>query len=192
MSRILAFALLALFWVGAAVAAPLGYRLDTANSRVGFQVPFGPDRIDGAFPVLQSAVTIDFQQVGNSRVSVDLDVAHAQANFPFATQAMTGPKVLDARRYPTMRFVSTGVRQLGGGGLKAEIAGNITIRDVTRPLVLQAEVFRPRGTPEGTRDHLSVHLTGAVSRASFGADGWSEMVGDTVTLDMVLRIDLEG
>lgn len=192
MSRFFAFAMMVLLTVDAAEAAPLSYRLDLSDSRVGFHVPFGPDKIDGAFPVLQSAVTIDFQRVGNSRVLVDLDVAHAQANFPFATQAMTGPKVLDAEHFPTMRFVSTGVRQLGGGGLKAEIDGNLTIRGVTRPITLQAEVFRPRGTPEGTRDHLSVHLSGAVSRASFGADGWSEMVGDTVTLDMVLRIDLEG
>ena len=171
-------------------AAPLTYVLDQADSTVGYSVPFGPDRISGVFPVIRSDVVIDFQRASASRVSVELDVTDSQASFPFATQALRGPKVLDAAHYPRISFVSRNIRQIGSQGLKAEIGGDITIRDVTRPILLEAEVFRPRDTPEGFRDRLSVHLHGAVSRSAFGATGWSDMVGDEVTLDMVLRIDL--
>ncbi len=42
----------------------------------------------------------------------------------------------------------------------------------------------------GEREQLFVRLEGVVSRAAFGATGWSDLVGDAVALDVMLRIDL--
>ncbi|MDZ7908963.1 MAG: hypothetical protein U5N10_12565 [Gemmobacter sp.] len=39
---------------------------------------------------------------------------------------------------------------------------------------------------------MTVHLTGRISRADFGATGWADMVGDVVTLDILARITRTG
>ena len=175
----------------AASAAPVSYRLDPEASRVGFEVPFGPDIITGDLPVLTSDIALDFQNPANSRVSVVLDVTRARANFPFASQALKGPRVLAAETFSTISFVSTGIEVIPGEVSKALLNGNISIRGVTRPLTLNVALFRPAGRDAFDRERLIVRISGAVSRAAFGATGWSDLVGDTVALDMDLQIHRE-
>lgn len=177
---------LALAGAGAAHAAPARYTLDAARSLVRFETSFGPDLITGDMPVRAADLTLDFANVANCRVFVRLDVTHARASFPFAAQAMKGPKVLDSARYPEILFQSTSVRREGDG---ARIAGNMTIKDVTRPVTLDAAFYRQKGTAPGDLSHLSIRLTGLVHRSDYGAIGWSDMVADEVRLDILARID---
>ncbi len=172
-------------------ARPLSYRLDAADSIVGFETDFGPDLITGTMPVASANIVIDFDRPAASRVAVALDVARARASFPFATQALLGPKVLDAGDYPTITFQSTAVRAVGGGGARALIDGRLTVRGVTRPVTLDAEIFRREGVAVGERSRMAIHLAGSLRRSEFGATGWSDMVGDEVRLRIIARIELE-
>ena len=91
--------LLALILACAALSAgaePQRYALQPTASTVGFETDFGPDKITGQMPVTQADLQLDFKNLGASTVVVTLDVTGAQASFPFAAQAMTGPKVLDS------------------------------------------------------------------------------------------------
>ena len=170
-----------------ALAEQVPYRLDRENSIVGFSYLFSGQPTQGTMPVRAADILLDLDRPDQSRVSATLDPTKARAGFLFATQAMKGPEVLDAARFPEIIFQSTRVRPTSG--FRAEIDGDITIRDVTRPITLEAEIFRQRGTDAGDDRRLSIHLSGAVSRAAFGADGFPNFVGDTVTLDIVTRID---
>lgn len=170
---------------GPALAAPSAYVLEPESSSVGFETDFGPDRISGRMPVTRADLTLDFDRVANSTVAVTLDVTGAQASFPFAAQAMKGPKVLDARSFPTISFTSTSVQASGKG---AKVLGNLTIRGVTRPTTLTAGIYQQQGSADGDLSRLTVRLTGAVNRSDFGATGWNDMVGDQVRLDIIARI----
>jgi len=170
----------------AAQAEPVRYLLDAGASKVGFEVDFGPDRIKGTIPVQSADVVIDFDDVNNSAVAVTLDTTRATAGFPFATQAMRGPSVLDAAHYPTLSFRSGRVR---ADGFRASIAGDITIRGETRPIVLDAQIYRQKGQEEGDRSRMSILLSGTIDRSAFGATGWNDMVGNDVALDILVRVN---
>lgn len=176
----------AILMASASHAAPIAYLLDHDASTVAFETDFGPDKITGTIPLNSADLTLDFKSVSNCTIDVELDVSGAQASFPFAAQALKGPKVLDAKEHPKMIFKSTSVKAVGNG---ASVAGNLTIRGVTRPVTLQAEIFRQKGTAEGELKHLTVRLTGAVNRSDFGATGWSDMVSDQVRIIITARID---
>ncbi len=94
------------------------------------------------------------------------------------------------RQFPEILFETTVFRAQPGPGARAEIDGNLTIRGVTRPVTLAAEIFRQQGQSDGDLSALSVQMT-AVSRAAYGADGWSDLVGDEVRIRIVARIDRE-
>ena len=181
--------MLLLFCAGLAAmpvaAAPAHYTIEADKSVVGFETDFGPDKINGKMPVTQADLTLDFKQVANTKISVTLDISHAQASFPFATQALKGPKVLDAVAFPNITFVSSAVRAKGDG---AEVDGLLTIRGKSEPVTLQAQIYRQDGFQDGDYSQLSVLLTGAVNRSDFGATGWSDMVGDQVRLRILARI----
>lgn len=172
-----------------ALAVPIAYRLDPEASTVAFETDFGPDIITGSIPLKLADVRLDFDNVANCTVSVALDVTGATASFPFAAQALRGPKVLDAASHPQMTFESTSV---AGAGTAAEVTGNLTIRGVTRPVVLKAEIFRPQGSAEDDRSRLTVRLTGRVNRSDFGATGWLDLVGDEVRIIITARIEAKG
>ena len=75
------------------------------------------------------------------------------------------------------------------GATSAIIQGDVTIRGVTRPIALNAQVFRQQGTEVGDMSKLAVHLTGTIRRSEFGATGWSDLVDDEINMQIVARID---
>lgn len=170
-------------------AAVIAYALDPNDSTVAFETDFGPDKITGSIPLLIADLKLDFDNVRNCTIAVELDVTGAQASFPFAAQALKGPKVLDAKTHPKMTFASTSV---SGAGTAADVVGNLTIRGVTKPVTLRAELFRPKGSTADELDHLTVRLTGRVNRSDFGATGWADLVGDEVRIIITARIDAKG
>lgn len=172
-----------------AEGATVAYRMDAANSTVAFETDFGPDLITGTIPLEKADLDLDFDNVANCSVDVVLDVTGAEASFPFAAQALKGPKVLDARDHPRMRFESTSVK---GAGEVAEVTGNLTIRGVTKTVTLKAQLFRPQGSGPEDLDQLTVRLSGSVKRSDFGATGWADMVGDEVRILITARIDAQG
>ena len=70
----------------------------------------------------------------------------------------------------------------------AEVTGNLTLRGTTRPLTMQAVIWRQNGQAEGDLSKLTIRLTGTLKRSDYAATGWSDMVGDEVKLDILARI----
>jgi len=181
-------ALLALLTLPAQ-AGTVAYQMDAANSTVAFETDFGPDKITGSIPLEKANLKLDFDNVTNCTVDVVLDVSGATASFPFAAQALKGPKVLAAKDHPRMTFESTSVKRAGDA---AEVTGNLTIRGVTKEVTLKAQLFRPQGSAPDDLDQLTVKLSGSVNRSDFGATGWSDMVGDQVRIIITARINAQG
>ena len=189
MRRLAIAALIAIGLAPCAQAATVAYRMDASGSTVAFETDFGPDLITGSIPLEKADLRLDFDNLANCTVQVALNVAGAQASFPFAAQALKGPKVLAARDHPRMTFESTSVRR---AGTAADITGKLTIRGVTRTVTLRAQIFRPNGSTADDLAHLTVKLSGRVRRSDFGATGWSDMVGDEVRIRITAQIDAQG
>jgi polyisoprenoid-binding protein YceI len=179
------FALALCLVAGAATAAPEAFRLDTERSSVGFTYRFMGGDTRGTMPVGSAEMAIDLRDIGASRVTVTLDPTRAKAGFVFATQAMTGPRVLDTARHPSITFRST---RITGTLQDARVTGDLTVRGVTRSVTLKAGLYRQRGSDPADRDNLTVLLTGAIDRRDFGADGYPAYVGPMIALRIVARI----
>ncbi|MEM9350577.1 MAG: YceI family protein [Pseudomonadota bacterium] len=174
-----------LLFASAAFAEPIPYALDRERSLVGFEVDLGGSPLKGNMPVDAANIVLDLDNLSRSSAEVTLNVSDAITEAGFATDAMLGGSVLDAARFPTIRFVSESISGTLSGGT---VTGLVTIKGVTRPLTLDAQVFRQRDTEEGDRSRLSVLLTGKIDRRDFGADGFSEFVGPTIDIDILTRL----
>ena len=84
--------LLLLALAAPAAASPASYVLEPDISSVAFETDFGPDHITGKMPLLRADLSLDFDQVARSKVDVAVDVTGADGSFPFAAQAMKGPR----------------------------------------------------------------------------------------------------
>lgn len=179
---VLAFCLAA----GPVSPEPQTFRLDTERSRVTFTYTFMQGERRGTMPVRSADMALDLREIGASRVDVTLDPTRARAGFIFATQAMKGPRILDTARHPAITFRSTSIT---GTLQKARITGDLTVRGVTRPVTLQAGLYRQRGSDPADLDTLTVLLTGAIDRRAFGADGYPGYVGPRIGLRILAHIE---
>lgn len=190
MDRRAFLALPALFcWPRPADAALRRYDLVLSDSTVAFGFTVAGVPLRGTMPIALADIRINPSRLTQSQVDVSLDARRAETKA-YALAPMTGPEVLDVANHPTIRFRSQQVTLGRAGRLSegASIAGALTLRDVTRPVVFDAGLYRLRGSdPADIRD-LSVRLTATISRTAFGASGYAGLVADTVTLDITARI----
>ncbi|MEP3345720.1 MAG: YceI family protein [Litoreibacter sp.] len=174
----------------AAWAKPVRYDLQADRSTVGFVYQLSGQDAKGSMPVTRASVEIDFDALVNSTIDVEVNVRRAKAGLIFATEALKSASVLDAKTHPTIRFRSTEIRLNGRGSLSdgAEIDGLLTIKGTTKPVTLNAALFRQNGTQAGDLSQLSFRANGRVSRATFGATGYKDLVADTIDLDIIARV----
>jgi polyisoprenoid-binding protein YceI len=137
-------------------AAPRTYVVDAAASSVRIHVgksgafSFAGHKHEVVAPALSGEVTADPADLGASRVSLTFETGALKVipegepagDPPKVEDAMRGPKVLDAARFPQVTFKAQRVtgRETGGGAYDLELAGEIALHGVTRPLTLPVHV----------------------------------------------------
>ncbi|WP_241479067.1 YceI family protein [Leisingera sp. ANG-M1] len=175
-------------------AAPTPYRLDPEATQVRFTFLLSGQPQHGRIPVRDARIRIDPGNLIRSEANIILSASRARTGLIFATEALKSPSVLNTARFPEIRFRSTRVHlgpdgRLSGG---ARIDGDLTLRGITRPLTLQAALYRRPGTAPDDLRELEVHLSGRLSRAAFGAAGYPDLVADQVTLAIKARLHQSG
>ncbi|WP_342586109.1 YceI family protein [Leisingera sp. ANG-M7] len=175
-------------------AAPLAYQLVPEATDVRFTFMLSGQPQHGRIPVSKARIRIDPKSLARSQADITLDARRARTGLVFATEALKSPGVLNTARHPQIRFRSTRVRlgpdgRISGG---AAIEGELTLRGTTRPLTLQAALYRRPGSAPDDLSELDVQLSGQLSRAAFGATGYADLVADRVRLAIEARIRRTG
>lgn len=184
---------LLIVWIACAtpaLAAPTRYTLETAGSTVEFVYTLNAADQRGSMPVGKADLVIDPDNLAASQIDVTLDVTATRTGFIFATEALKGRSVLNVAQFPTVTFTSTSIKLGPSGRLSngATVTGRVTVRGVTKPITLRADIYRPRGSAPDDLSRLEVHLTGQIRRSTFGATGYADLVDDTVVLDIRAKI----
>ena len=167
------------------LAAPVPYKLDSAKSEVAFSYVFEGSETRGSFPDFDASVALDFQRLENSSIDVTLKTGTAKGGFIFATQALRGPKMLNSPQFPDISFKS---KRFTRSGDQAKLVGDITVKGITRPLTLNARLFRTANSNPDDLDNLVVKLTGEIDRTAFGVDGFKTFVGDILKIAITANI----
>ena len=167
------------------LADPVPYTLDSRQSKAEFTYRFedGPGR--GVLPFTAAEITLDFDTLSSSKVAATLSAKDIKSGIIFVTDTLRGPKMLDTATHPTITFNSTSVT---GRIPKAKVTGNLTLRGITRPITLDAELFRPKGTSPNDLSRLIIILTGTLNRHDFGISGFPGLVDPMVTLNITGHI----
>lgn len=162
------------------------YDLVPDGSRIRFIFSAGGAEQDGTLPIATADIRVDTGRLTNSSAEVTADIRKIKTSLILITQAIKSPQLLHAEAHPLVRFRSTRIR-LGAAGRISEgarIEGDLTLRGVTRPISLAATLSRPAGTQPDDLSVLFIQLTGTLSRAAFGATGYSDLAEDAVALDI--------
>jgi polyisoprenoid-binding protein YceI len=178
---------LALLAPRAGYAQAARYALDPVHTRVMFELSHaGYSQAIGT--VSGSTGTLDFDPGDwrSAKVAVSVPIARLDLGDAGWNRAALARGMLDGARYPVATFVSTRVDPVDA--THARVAGTLTLRGVAREVVLDVAFNQLKRYPlPPFRRTVGFSATATLSRAAFGADAWSSLVGDTVAL----RIEVE-
>ncbi|WP_329213790.1 YceI family protein [Streptomyces sp. NBC_01485] len=111
------------------------WMIDPAHSRIGFSVRHAlVTTVRGAFTEYESRLYFDGRDPARSRADILLSTASVDTGVDQRDAHLTGRDFLDARTYPRIRFTSTAVHLTGADVFR--MTGDLTIRETTRPVVL--------------------------------------------------------
>ncbi|GGJ88539.1 polyisoprenoid-binding protein [Pilimelia anulata] len=152
-------------WNGVTIPTAGTFALDPAHSRAGFVARhLMVSKVRGAFTQVSGTVTIAEEPAGSS-VTADIPAASIDTGVADRDGHLRGADFLDAETYPELRFRSTGLRPTGGG--EFVLAGELTIRDVTRPVELAVEFEGVARSPWG-QEVIGFTATTEIDREDFG------------------------
>jgi len=148
-----------------ATSIPTGtYSVDPKLSSVGFEVRhMGIATVRGAFRDFSG--TLDWSD-GSPSLGGSVAVASIDTGDPEGRDVhLKAPDFFDADGYPEITFHSTGLEPIDDG--KVRLAGEITIKGITRPIDLTG-VIAEGGTDPWGNDRIGIELEGAIDRREFG------------------------
>lgn len=144
----------------------MSWAIDNSHTTLEFSVRhLGLASVKGTFHGVSGETEIDEQDLTRSRARVVVDVATIDTRDERRDAHLRGADFFDVDRFPTAAFETTRIRHLGGD--RYEIEGQLTIRDVTRPVTLQAEASEFIVDPWGNR-RSAVSVDGEINRTEWG------------------------
>jgi polyisoprenoid-binding protein YceI len=149
---------------GVELPAPGAWSIDPGHAEVGFVGRhFGLARTRGRFTGVEGTVHVAADPTA-STVEVTIDMASVDSGFA-PRDASLRANWFDVDDHPTARFRSTAVTLDGAGGT---VIGDLTIRGVTRPLVLDVEYLGFARDPWGN-DRAAFSATATINREDGGS-----------------------
>jgi len=187
--RLVAFAVLAL--PAAAGAQSAAWTIDAGHSAASFSVRhMVVAKVRGRFAQWSGSVQLDPGDLTGARAEVEIDAASIDTGVADRDKHLRSGDFFDVERFPKLRFTSTKVERAGSD--RYRVHGELTIRDVTRAVVLDVEHGGEAKDPWGnTRAVFSAKTS--VNRTDFGLN-WNQvleaggvLVGERIDIELEVQ-----
>ncbi|WP_437836150.1 YceI family protein [Sorangium sp. So ce1153] len=172
------------------------WTIDAAHSSVSFSVRHMMiSNVRGEFERVAGEVTYDPGRPEAAKISATIDVASIHTREEKRDEHLRSADFFDAATYPTISFVAKSVRRRGDG---LDIAGDLTIRGVSREVTLAvSELSGEHTDPYGNR-RLGATATTKIRRSDFGMnfnailETGGVLVGDEISIHLDIQLIKQG
>lgn len=179
--RLLSAAALLAFAAAPAFAAPVTYKIDPTHTIVLAQWNhFGFSNPSASFGNVEGTLVYDAADVARSSVEVTLPLSGLEGFSAKFNEHLRSADFFDAAKFPKATFKSTKVEAAGEGKLK--VTGDLTVKDITRPVVLDVTLNKAADHPMTKAPTIGFDATTTLSRSEFGVGNYAPAVSDEVGL----------
>jgi len=184
---------------GVAAADPLTLTFDRAHTEIGFNVRHFFNKVHGRFEDYSGTLVFDEKNLAKSSVEVTIRDTSINTQNERRDNHLRTQDFFWVEKYPTITFKSTKIIP-GKTKDHFKVEGNLTIRDVTKPVTLDVDYFGMgplaiNGHALGTQ--AGFHATTTVNRKDFGIvwnrtlDNGGVMLGDDVEIELSVAAETE-
>ena len=171
------------------LAEATSYALDPGHTEVRFVWNHAGVSDQGArWDKVEGTVDFDPGDIAATSVSVTVDPNSVNTGVEALNKHMKSGDMFDTGKFPTITFSSTGAVQTGKQN--AQITGDLTIKDISIPLVLDVELVHMGEHPLGQfidyykGDWIGVRATGRLLRSQAGVGYGAPLTSDVIRLEI--------
>ena len=166
------------------------FSIDKAHSDVTFLVRHLITRVSGRFTDYSGTIEFDRDNPSQSKVAFTIQAASIDTAEPKRDEHLRSDDFFSAEKFPTLSFRSTKISPRGGD--LYDVEGDLTIRDVTRRIVLPVTHLGTAKDPWGN-EKLAFEAETKINRKDFGLN-WNAaletggfLVGDEVKISIQVQ-----
>lgn len=164
------------------------WQIDTTHSSIGFTVRhMVVAKVHGRFAKFSGQLTLNGEALTAGLAQVEIDTASIDTGVEARDNHLRSPDFFDVARFPKLSFRSRRVEQVGQE--RYRVVGELTVRDVTREVVLETELLGQVKDPFGVQ-RLAFSAQTRIDRREFGLT-WNKaveaggvLVGDSVDISL--------
>ncbi|WP_151738434.1 YceI family protein [Acinetobacter junii] len=165
------------------LAAPVDYKIDPTHTATVFSWNhFGFSTPSANFTDIQGVIKVDNAKPSNSSVDVIIPISSVNTNVPALDKEFQEEAWFNAAKYPNITFKSTKVETKDKKHFK--ITGNLTVKGVTKPVVLDAVLNKQGEHPMAKVPAIGFNATTSFDRSAFGIGNYVPNVGDKITVNI--------
>jgi polyisoprenoid-binding protein YceI len=172
--------------------AQTSWSVDKSHSKIGFTVDhLVISEVDGKFDTYEVSILSDNDEFENAAIEFSADVASVDTDNEKRDNHLKSDDFFNAEKFPKMTFVGKSFKKVEGKNYK--LVGDLTIRDVTKEVVLDVKYNGTVTDPWGNTK-AGFKATTTINRFDYGLKFDAAMetgglvVGDEVEIEVALEL----
>ena len=172
------------------------YQIDPAHSEINFKVKhLMITNVTGNFKQFNASMKAEAADFSDAQVSFEADVNSISTNNEQRDAHLRSDDFFNAEQFPKLTFVSTNLKVTDNG--KYALTGNLTIRNITKPVTLDVEFGGVMVDPWG-QHKAGFEISGVINRKDYDLK-WSAtteagglVVSDEVRIQVAAQMIKQG
>lgn len=142
------------------------YKIDPSHSHITFKVKhLMISNVSGSFKKFDATLEAEKDDFTDAKISFEADASSIDTGNEQRDGHLQSDDFFNAEQYPKITFKSTDIEKISNEEYK--VKGDLTIRDVTKPVDLQVEYNGNMTDPWGG-ERVGFELNGKINRKEFG------------------------
>lgn len=166
--------------------APSVWNIDKGHSSVNFQIRHFVSSVRGTFPDFKGSISADPDAWETAQIDVVIGASSITTHNEPRDRDLRSSNFFAVDTFPTITFRSTKIERTGDD---AKIHGDLTMRGVTKPVVLQGHFNGIQKSSQGS-DRVGFDASTTINRLDYGVtwnravEGGGLMLGDEVKIEI--------
>ncbi|MBS1640871.1 MAG: YceI family protein [Bacteroidetes bacterium] len=167
------------------------YKIDATHSEITFKAKhLMITNVTGSFTKFDATMESEKDDFTDAKISFEADTASVNTNNTQRDEHLKGDDFFASEKFPTLKFTSTEFKKVSDDDYT--LTGNLTIKNVTKPVTLKVEFLGLAKDPWG-QTKAGFEATGKINRTDFGLT-WNaalEAGGVLVSEDIKLNFNVQ-
>jgi polyisoprenoid-binding protein YceI len=165
------------------------YEIDQAHTHFGFTAKhLAVSTVRGRFNKFEGFFESPDEDFTKARGEVKVEVTSLESRSDQRDTHLRSADFFDAQKYPYITYKLTSIEPIDDENFR--VHGELTVKDVTKPLVLDATIEGRLPDPFGAKERVGISARGQINRMDWGLN-WNGVAGTVPFASHTIKLEVD-